>query len=51
MSMAMRPGQLRAVDARAGAAGTRFDLDGVCRWFGAGDTVVKAVDDVKPACR
>jgi putative ABC transport system ATP-binding protein len=35
-----------AVDARAGAAGTRIDLDGVCRWFGAGDAVVKAVDEV-----
>jgi len=38
--------RLPTVDARAGAAGTRIDLDGVCRWFGAGDTVVKAVDDV-----
>src|SRR5262249_61667940 len=37
---------LPAVDARAGATGTRIDLDGVCRWFGAGDPVVKAVDDV-----
>jgi putative ABC transport system ATP-binding protein len=37
---------LPAVDARAGAEGTRIDLDGVCRWFGAGDTVVKALDDV-----
>jgi putative ABC transport system permease protein len=35
-----------AVDARLRAAGTRIDLDGLCRWFGAGDTVVKAVDDV-----
>jgi putative ABC transport system ATP-binding protein len=35
-----------AVDARTGAAGTRIDLDGVCRWYGAGNTVVKAVDDV-----
>jgi ABC-type ATPase with predicted acetyltransferase domain len=40
------PERLPTVDARAGAAGTRIDLDGVCRWFGAGDTVVKAVDDV-----
>ena len=35
-----------AVDARAGAVGTRIDADGVCRWFGTGETVVKAVDDV-----
>jgi putative ABC transport system ATP-binding protein len=34
------------VDARAGAEGTRIDLDDVCRWFGAGRAVVKAVDDV-----
>jgi len=40
------PERRPAVDARAGAAGTRIDLDGVCRWFGAGDTVVKAVDEV-----
>jgi putative ABC transport system ATP-binding protein len=46
MSMAMKPGGLPAVDARAGAEGTRLDLDGVCRWFGVGDTVVKAVDDI-----
>jgi putative ABC transport system ATP-binding protein len=46
MSMAMGPGLEPAVDARAGAEGTRLDLDGVCRWFGAGDTVVKAVDDI-----
>src|SRR5262250_2222530 len=51
MSITTGPGRLPeaerlAVDARAGAAGTRIDLDGVCRWFGAGDTVVKAVDDV-----
>ena len=44
--MAMEAGQLPAVDARAGAHGTRLDLDGVCRWFGVGDTVVKAVDDI-----
>ena len=35
-----------AVDARAGSAGTRIDLDGVCRWFKVGGTVVKAVDQV-----
>src|SRR5215470_4337071 len=52
MSITTGPGRLLgqerrpAVDARAGAAGTRVDLDGVCRWFGAGGTVVKAVDDV-----
>jgi putative ABC transport system ATP-binding protein len=40
------PERLAVVDARAGAAGTRIDLDGVCRWFGAGGTVVKAVDEV-----
>ena len=42
----MRPGGLPAVDAREGAEGTRLDLDGVCRWFGVGETVVKAVDDI-----
>jgi putative ABC transport system ATP-binding protein len=52
MGITTRPGRVPeterrpAVDARAGAAGTRIDLDGVCRWYGAGDTVVKAVDDV-----
>jgi putative ABC transport system ATP-binding protein len=40
------PERRPTVDARAGAAGTRIDLDGVCRWFGAGDAVVKAVDEV-----
>jgi putative ABC transport system ATP-binding protein len=40
------PGGPPAVDARVGAQGTRLDLDGVCRWFGTGDSVVKAVDDV-----
>ncbi|HSK33017.1 MAG TPA: ABC transporter ATP-binding protein [Propionicimonas sp.] len=35
-----------AVDAREGSEGTRIDLDGVCRWFPVGDTVVKALDDV-----
>jgi putative ABC transport system ATP-binding protein len=34
------------VDARAGAAGTRIDLDDVCRYFPVGDTVVKALDQV-----
>jgi predicted ABC-type transport system involved in lysophospholipase L1 biosynthesis ATPase subunit len=42
----MGPGLEPAVDARAGAEGTRLDLDGVCRWFAVGDTVVKAVDDI-----
>jgi putative ABC transport system ATP-binding protein len=52
MGMTTRPGpapeaeQLPAVDARAGAAGTRIDLDEVCRWYGAGDTAVKAIDNV-----
>jgi putative ABC transport system ATP-binding protein len=46
MGTTMRPGGLPTVDARAGAEGTRLDLDGVCRWFGVGDTVVKAVDDI-----
>jgi putative ABC transport system ATP-binding protein len=35
-----------AVDARAGAEGTRIDLDGVCRYFPVGDAVVKALDQV-----
>jgi putative ABC transport system ATP-binding protein len=34
------------VDARRGAAGTRIDLDDVCRHFRVGDTVVKALDEV-----
>src|SRR5512146_301704 len=34
------------VDARPGSAGTRIDLDDVCRWFQVGGTVVKAVDQV-----
>jgi putative ABC transport system ATP-binding protein len=34
------------VDARAGAEGTRIDLDDVCRHFTVGDTVVKALDQV-----
>src|SRR5512138_927263 len=34
------------VDARAGAEGTRIDLDDVCRHFPVGDTVVKALDQV-----
>ena len=37
---------LPVVDARAGAEGTRIDLDGVCRWYRTGDTVVKAIDQV-----
>jgi putative ABC transport system ATP-binding protein len=37
---------LPAVAARASAEGSRIDLAGVCRWFGTGDTVVKAVDEV-----
>jgi putative ABC transport system ATP-binding protein len=41
-TMAARP----VVDARAGAAGTRIDLDEVCRHFPVGDTVVKALDQV-----
>jgi len=46
MGMTIGPGLEPAVDARTGAEGTRLDLDGVCRWFGVGETVVKAVDDV-----
>jgi putative ABC transport system ATP-binding protein len=34
------------VDARASAAGTRIDLDDVCRYFAVGDTVVRALDGV-----
>ena len=34
------------VDARVGPAGTRIDLDDVCRWFQVGGSVVKAVDQV-----
>jgi len=34
------------VDARAGAEGTRIDLDDVCRYFVVGDTTVKALDRV-----
>jgi putative ABC transport system ATP-binding protein len=37
---------LPVVDARRGAEGTRIDLDDVCRWFGAGDTAVKAIDQI-----
>jgi len=37
-------GSRPAVDARAGAKGTRLDLDGVCRWFGSDNTVIKPVD-------
>ena len=36
----------RPVDARVGAAGTRIDLDDVCRYFRIGDTTVKALDQV-----
>ena len=32
------------VDAKAGSAGTRIDLDDVCRWFQVGGIVVKVVD-------
>jgi ABC-type sugar transport system ATPase subunit len=46
MGRTMGAGQLPAVDARVGAEGTLLDLDEVCRWFGVGDTVVKAVDDI-----
>jgi putative ABC transport system permease protein len=46
MGRTMGAGQLPAVGARVGAEGTRLDLDGVCCWFGVGDTVVKAVDDI-----
>ena len=46
MGMTIGPGLEPAVNARTGAEGTRLDLDGVCRWFGVGETVVKAVDDV-----
>jgi putative ABC transport system ATP-binding protein len=35
-----------AVDARAGHAGTRIDLDGVCRHYRVGGAVVRALDDV-----
>jgi putative ABC transport system ATP-binding protein len=31
---------------RAGAEGTRIDLDDVCRFFPVGDAVVKALDQV-----
>jgi putative ABC transport system ATP-binding protein len=34
------------VDARAGAEGTRIDLDDVCRYFSVGGGVVKALDQV-----
>src|SRR5574342_109314 len=35
-----------AIDARAGAEGTRIDLDDVCRYFPVGGGVVKALDRV-----
>ncbi len=41
-TMEFRP----AVDARAGAEGTRIDLDDVCRYYQVGETVVKALDGV-----
>jgi putative ABC transport system ATP-binding protein len=34
------------IDARSGAAGTRIDLDDVCRYYRVGDTTVKALDQV-----
>ncbi len=34
------------VDARAGSAGRRIDLDDVCRYFRVGDTTVKALDPI-----
>jgi putative ABC transport system ATP-binding protein len=34
------------VDARAGATGTRIDLDELCRYYRVGDTTVKALDQV-----
>ncbi|HEU4422285.1 MAG TPA: ABC transporter ATP-binding protein [Pilimelia sp.] len=37
---------LAPVDARAGAEGTRIDLDDVCRYFPVGGAVVKALDGV-----
>lgn len=46
MGRALEPDVRPAVDARGGAEGTRIDLDGVCRWFGVGDSVVKAVDQI-----
>ena len=36
-------GSRPVVDARAGAEGTRLDLDGVCCWFGSDNTVIKLV--------
>ena len=36
----------RATDARSGAAGTRIDLDDVCRYYRVGDATVKALDQV-----
>ncbi len=44
--MTATPEYARVVDARAGAAGTRIDLDDVCRYFKVGDTVVRALDQV-----
>jgi putative ABC transport system ATP-binding protein len=42
----MESAALPVVDARGGSAGTRIDLDDVCRWFRVGGTVVKAADQV-----
>ncbi len=38
--------RLCVAEERRGTEGTRIDLDGVCRWFGTGDTTVKAIDQV-----
>ena len=35
-----------SVDARVGHAGTRIDLDGVCRHYRVGDATVRALDEV-----
>src|SRR5512146_2691537 len=43
-AMPMQAGPV--VDARAGAEGTRIDLDDVCRHFSVGGSVVKALDGV-----
>ncbi len=44
--MTATPEYTPVVDARAGAAGTRIDLDDVCRHFKVGDAVVRALDHV-----
>jgi putative ABC transport system ATP-binding protein len=46
MSTATGRDRQPSVDARAGSQGTRIDLDDVCRWFGSGETVVRAIDDI-----